>query len=223
MGPDRLLEMGAEAMGESVFYEALLLPEFGDQQTCETERAEALLACARHGEILFQDEGGHTFITNARILLSSKTGRHDDAIGLAAITHDNAQSWDSAIALANAYRRGDFLEPAADTFAQAGLDPTDVTAWLDVGDIRMGQEKYDRGLTAYERALAIEPKHPWGQPSAFFCRHKLNQEGDWLGSLQELANQEGCTCGLADCLTQMFGGYSSDDAINRARELLAEL
>ena len=65
--------------------------------------------------------------------------------------------------------------------------------------------------------------HQWALPSAFYCRHRLGIEGNWVASLREVANQEGCTCGLEGCLTTLFGTYGSADGIARAQYLLGKI
>ncbi len=74
----------------------------------------------------------------------------------------------------------------------------------------------------YESALFKDATNQWALPSAFYCRHRLGIEGNWLASLREVANQEGCTCGLEGCLTSLLGGYGSGDGIARAEYLLSK-
>lgn len=172
------------------------------------EEAEAKYGVLPHGAIL-------------RPMLLSKNGRYEEALALTEQRYRQAPNWETAVAVANAARRAGDLERAAAMFAQgAEHDPKDVTCFLEIGDIRLGQGRWADALSAYDRALAKDAEHPWALPSAFYCRHRLGMEGEWLASLREVANQEGCTCGLEGCLTSIFGGYGSQQGIARARYLL---
>lgn len=157
-------------------------------------------------------------------MLLSKNGKHKESLELTEQLYQSDPNWNTAVAVANAARRSGDLERSAEMFTVgAGHDPSDVTCWLEVGDIRLEQEKFDEALKAYETALAKEPNHQWALPSAFYCRHQLGLEGKWLASLKEVANQEGCTCGLEGCLTSILGGYGSGDGIARAEYLLSKM
>ncbi len=156
-------------------------------------------------------------------MLLSKNGRYEEALALTRECFEVAPSWESAVAYANAARRADNLDLAVQMFSAASqYDPEDVTCWLEVGDIHLEREMYSEALAGYEKVLETDSSHPWALPSAFYCRHQLGVEGNWLASLNEVANQEGCTCGLEGCLTGLFGGYGSSDAIGRAQYLLAK-
>jgi len=174
------------------------------------EEAEAKYGALPHGELL-------------RPMLLSKNGRYEEALSLTEQRYQHAPNWETAVAAANAARRAGDLERAAAMFAKgAEHDPDDVTCYLEIGDIRLEQDRCADALAAYEKALAVDAKHQWALPSAFYCRHRLGIEGNWLGSLREVAHQEGCTCGLEGCLTSLFGGYGSGDGIARAEYLLGK-
>jgi len=156
-----------------------------------------------------------------RPMLLSKNGLHQEALAVAEEGYRHAPSWESAVAAANAARRGGDMEHAAMMFATAAQhDPEDLTCWLEVGDIRLEQDRWSEALEAYDKVLAKDAQHQWALPSAFYCRHRLGIGGNWLQSLREVANQEGCTCGLEGCLSTLFGGYGSADGIARAEYLL---
>ena len=159
-----------------------------------------------------------------RPLLLSKNGRHEEALALTIRRYQQQPNWETAVAAANAARRAGDLERAAAMFAKgAEHDPDDVTCFLEVGDIRLEQDRCADALAAYEKALAKDAEHPWALPSAFYCRHRLEIDGQWLASLRELATQEGCTCGLEGCLTSIFGGYGSSQGRARAEYLLGKI
>jgi tetratricopeptide (TPR) repeat protein len=175
------------------------------------EEAEAKNKVLPHGEML-------------RSMLLSKNGRYQEALALTEQRYRQAPNWETAVAAANAARRAGEPERAAAMFAKgAEHDPHDLTCFLEIGDIRLDQEQWTDALTAYEKALAKDPQHQWALPSAFYCRHRLGIKGKWLASLREVANQEGCTCGLEACLTSIFGGYGFSQGIARAEYLLRKI
>lgn len=157
-------------------------------------------------------------------MLLSKNGRLSDARAVADQAYRESPGWETAVAAANAARRAGDLDGAVAMFTKAAdYNPNAVPTWLDIGDMRLEQKRYAEALAAYETALAKEPFNQWALPSAFYCRHKLGLEGNWLASLREVANQEGCTCGMEGCLTALLGTYGSADGIARAESLLAML
>jgi tetratricopeptide (TPR) repeat protein len=156
-----------------------------------------------------------------RPMLLSKNGKHAEAVAFSEKQFEETPSWMSAIALANAARRAGDIEYSLRMFTQSALyDSDDVTCWLEVGDMRLERQEFPEALEAYEMALSIDAMHQWALPSAFFCRYQMGFDGKWLSSLREFANQEGCTCGLEGCLTELLGRYGTEDGIARAEYLL---
>lgn len=205
-----------------IYLEALEFPEpFSSLSDADQERARDLL---QRFEELEAADGASKYSQLLHPMLLSKNGRYDEAVALTEKDYQRDPSWDTAVAVANAARRAGDLEHAAAMFAKGTEhDPTDVTCWLEVGDIRLNQTRYAEALEAYEKALEKEDTHQWALPSAFYCRHQLGMDGNWLASLREVANQEGCTCGMEGCLTALFGGYGSESGIARAEYLLKNI
>lgn len=175
------------------------------------EEAEAKYGVLPHGELL-------------RPMLLSKNGRYKEALALTEQGYRQAPNWETAVAVANTARRAGDLERAAAMFAKgAEHDREDVTCLLEIGDIRLEQDRWGDALATYEKVLAKDAEHQWALPSAFYCRHRLGIEGEWLASLREVANQTGCTCGLEGCLTSIFGGYGSSQGVARAEYLLHKI
>lgn len=175
-------------------------------------------------EVLESEHGTLPHGDLIRLMLLSKGGRYDEALALADQHYQATPSWETATRLANAARRAGDLERAVAMFAKGTEhDPKDLACWLEIGDIRLEQERFADALVAYEKALAKDEKHQWALPSAFYCRHALGFPGNWLLSLREWANQEGCTCGLEGCLTSVFGTYGSAAGITRANDLLSKV
>lgn len=204
-----------------LYYAAMEIPEpFSELSVDEKIEAQRLLA---QFEELQQVHNTVPYTELLHPMLLSKNGRFQDALALTRGHYENAPSWDTAVAYANAARRAGDLDLAATLFAVAAeYDPDDLTCWLEVGDINLERERFSEALTAYEKALEIDHSNQWALPSAFYCRHRLGIDGNWLDSLQEVANQQGCTCGMEGCLTSIFGGYGSGDGIARAEYLLSK-
>ncbi len=205
-----------------IFHSAMEIPEpFSTLSDEDKARIEGLM---RSFEALEQTYGILPYAEIIRPMLLGKSGRYEEAFALTEQQYRNAPNWKTAVAAANAARRAGNLDLAVALFTKAGEhDPDDLTCWLEVGDIRLDQEQFGEALVAYEKALAEDGEDQWALPSAFYCRHKLGTEGNWLASLREVANQEGCTCGLEGCLTTLFGGYGSTDGIDRANYLLSKM
>ena len=211
--------MKPEHVMRDIFHEAMEIPEpFSSLSDEEKQHAGELLT---RFEQLEADHGELPHRELLRPMLLSKNGRFEEALAFTEERYRQAPGWETAVALANAARRAGDLDHAVSMFSKAAEhDPDDLTCWLEVGDIRLEQDRNDEALAAYEQALAHDDKHPWALPSAFYCRHQIGVEGDWLASLREVANQEGCTCGLEGCLTSILGGYGSGESITRAQYLL---
>lgn len=204
-----------------IYDSAMEIPEpFSSLSDEEKARVEGLL---QSFEALEQRFGPLPHAEVIRPMLLAKCGRFEEALAFTDQQYRNDPNWDTAVAMANAGRRAGNLDLAVAMFTKsADHDPDDFTCWLEVGDIRLDQEQFGEALVAYEKALAKNATQSWALPSAFFCRHQLGIEGKWLASLEELANQEQCTCGLEGCLTSIIGGYGSRTGIERARELLGK-
>ena len=206
----------------NILQAAVQIPEpFSALSEDDKKSARELLALFEHAESQY-GVGPHSEVIRA--LLLSKNGRFEEALALAEQRNREAPNWKTAVAVANAARRGGDLNRAAAMFAKgAEHDPQDLTCFLEIGDIRLRQARWADALSAYEAALAKEPSHQWALPSAFYCRHQLKIPGKWLASLREVANQESCNCGLEGCLTVIFGGYGSRQGIARAKHLLERM
>jgi len=129
-------------------------------------------------------------------------------------------SWTSACALANACRRTGDPEAAATAFMEAArLDVSDVAAFLDAGDIWLNAERWASALEAYQGALRREPGQPWAKPSACYCEYRQSGDRRHLRRLRAMASARPDPCGIADFLSQTFGGFSPEDQRRRATEL----
>jgi tetratricopeptide (TPR) repeat protein len=151
----------------------------------------------------------------------SKSGRFAEAIAVAEQFANAQPSSESAVAAAMAHKRAGDIEACVAWFLKAAeLDPTDEAGLLDIGDIRLGQERYQDAIAVYEEAVRRKPKHDWAEPSILYCRYQLTKDAAPLEELRYMANAGPCDCGVADALQQMFGGYTYEDRRRRAEWLM---
>lgn len=214
--------MKPDAIVRDIYQAAVEIPEpYSSLSKDQKQSASRLLSRFEEAEAKY-GELPHSAIL--RPMLLSKNGRYEEALALTEQRYQQAPGWDTAVAAANAARRAGDPERAAAMFARgAKHDPDDVTCFLEIGDIRLEQDRWADALASYEMVLAKDAEHQWALPSAFYCRHRLGVEGEWLASLREVASQEGCTCGLEGCLTSVLGGYGSSQGIARAEYLLDKI
>jgi tetratricopeptide (TPR) repeat protein len=205
-----------------IYQTAVKIPEpFSSLSEDEKQSASRLMNRFEEAEAKY---GVLPHVEFLRPMLLSKNGRYEEALALTEQSYQQSPNWETAVAAANAARRAGDLERAAAMFAKgAEHDPNDETCLLEIGDIRLGQDRCADALVAYEKVLGKDAMHQWALPSAFYCRYRLGIEGNWLASLREVVHQEGCTCGLEGCLTSVFGGYGSSDGIARAEYLLSKI
>lgn len=214
--------MSPKEIVQEIFDLANQIPEpYSELSDEDREKASALLARFQSTE----ENVGELPYRNVMIpLLLSKNGMHEEALSFTEEYYAKSPSWDTAIACANSARRSGNIDRAIEMFKR-GLehDPGDISCWLEIGDIKLEQNYYQEALEAYDHALEKNDSHQWALPSSFYCKHMMGIDGAWLQSLREVANQQGCTCGMQGCLTKVFGGYGSEDGISRAKYLLSKL
>jgi tetratricopeptide (TPR) repeat protein len=159
-----------------------------------------------------------------RLMALGKLGRFAAAVREAGAAHDAQPGWHTAVAAANAFRRGGRpLEAVPYLRLAARYDARDVSALLDMGDIYLSAGEWKRATTAYERALRRQPQHPWAVPSLAFCRYRLTGDRKFLTRLRRLARSRGDACGVADFLAGLMGEQGPAVRSRRAQELLAVL
>ncbi|MFN7976012.1 MAG: tetratricopeptide repeat protein [Acidobacteriota bacterium] len=157
----------------------------------ESERAEVreLLPLA---ELL-----GARFPSDADIVwchagLLRKAGHHERAIAISRSELAREPTWLSAVGLGNALRDAGDLDGARDSLARAlELDPADVTAALDIGDIMLEAGRLEESLAGYEKALERQPHHQWAKPSHAYVRWALTRDDTWRKRLDAIANVSG--------------------------------
>ncbi len=118
------------------------------------------------------------------------TGNVDEAIAVAHRAHAEARGYMTGIALAMALKAKGDLDGAVAAYRDAlALQPEDVAARRDIGDLELGRGRWDSALAAYEEVLAIDPRDDWALPSAAYVRVVRGGEGSEaaLAKLRELA------------------------------------
>jgi tetratricopeptide (TPR) repeat protein len=122
-------------------------------------------------------------------MILRRIGRLDDALQVANAAFTRKPSWVSATALAQAHRKLGHVDQALAAYERAlELDPDDLTARLDIGDMLLDARRLEESLRAYEDVLAVEPRHPWALPSTCFLQAKFfSGEPTWRADLERLA------------------------------------
>jgi len=100
-----------------------------------------------------------------------RSARYEDAIRAAEAAVASDGGWRAHVAVACAKRDAKDLEGAVAAFEKASeVDPTDVSALLDIGDIRLDQGQTNYALAAYDQALLRQADQPWAKASATYLR-----------------------------------------------------
>lgn len=150
----------------------------------------------------------HDEVTLLACILLRHRGRLDDAIALAERSFARTPAWSTAIELAASHRaRGDIEEAAAYYEKGSALDPSDVAALLDLGDLLLERRRFDRASGAYRRALEREPGNAWAEASLLFseaCSNVRPQARDELARLARAGNRR-----ARELLPALDGGKSS--------------
>jgi tetratricopeptide (TPR) repeat protein len=120
--------------------------------------------------------------------LLRKTGELERAIATATAAYAADPSTATAVALGMAHRaRGEMDEAIAAFQKGAAHDPKNPYVHLDIGDIRLDREDWAGALAAYEAALAIKPEEGWAEPSAMYCRYRIDGDAKHVKALEKLA------------------------------------
>jgi tetratricopeptide (TPR) repeat protein len=214
-------ELGASGL-HSIF--ATLLRRYPEADQLTAQQKEHLQLAVRQ---LRRAEGVLGFdekLLVLRLMALGKLGRFTAAVQEAEAAHDAHPGWHTAVAAANAIRRsGQPLAAAPYLRLAARYDAQEVSALLDLGDIYLNAGQWKRAITAYQRALRRQPKHPWAVPSLAFCRYRSSGDRKLLARLRRWARWRGDGCGVADFLAGLQGEHGPESRRRRARELLALL
>lgn len=116
---------------------------------------------------------GRGFSWYASSSIARKLGKFPEAVDLSRQGAMVEPSFMTAIGHANALREAGRIEEAVAQMHEARRhDPEDVTTFLDVGDMRMDQERWQEAADAYAQVLAKEPSHPFAGAYMHYARFK---------------------------------------------------
>lgn len=121
--------------------------------------------------------------TMIRAGLLRKAGLYDEALAVAGPI-EQATEFNQAAAIGLALRRKGLYGASAQAFA-AGLKlaPDVIAGHLEAGDSHFEGGDWQKALAWYESAMQLEPAHAWAEPSAWFCRWKLDGDEAWMTRL----------------------------------------
>jgi tetratricopeptide (TPR) repeat protein len=120
--------------------------------------------------------------------LFRKAGLFDEAEGVVRRALDESPDWHKATALGLLLREKGDVPGAEGAFRLAlKMDPDDVSARLEAGDMLFNRGQWREALGWYDHALKADAQHKWALPSAQFCRWKLTGDEGHLRAMIELA------------------------------------
>lgn len=186
--PPGAVESLPEACALGLF--SLLLTRSPEARLLPLPRLREMQRSARLSERFAGKHPGGGMITMLRAGLLRKAGLFDEALAVVRPVLDRAPDWHTATALGLILRQKGDCPAAEDAFRLAlRLDPSDVSARLEAGDMFFERQQWGQALGWYKNALGVDRRQPWAQPSALFCRWKQTGDEGPLRELVGLANQ----------------------------------
>ena len=117
-----------------------------------------------------------------------KLGDLDGALATAIRAHEAGPCVATCLAVAMAKRsRGELAESIPIFRDVLRYDPTNAYVLLDIGDIHLELGDVHGALAAYEQSLSLQPHQEWAEPSALYCRYRLERDTVHLKALKALA------------------------------------
>lgn len=216
----QLAEAGIETVARRI---GRISQEFGEFDSLdESERKQLSRALQILVRLEAVDRNGSEVPRLVKIIVLGKLGEFAAAIDEASKSYEANRTWNTAITLANTFRRAGNLHRAIEMWSVAAdLDPKDVTALLEIGDSYLSMKEWVAAIKTYERAVEREPDQAWAVPSIHYCQYMVTGDRNWLRRVQRQANKKPDECGVENILAQLTGSYSSDIGIQRAQQLLA--
>lgn len=115
----------------------------------------------------------------ARCAILRRLEQYDRALAIATALHEGERSWRSAVCVAMALREMGETEKAMAAYREAAdLDPTELTTYLDMGDLLLGAGEFAAAAKEFDKACIIEDESPWAFPSLLYCRCFSEEESD---------------------------------------------
>jgi tetratricopeptide (TPR) repeat protein len=221
LGARSMRELGTPGL-RAIF--ATLLPRYPEADRTTEPQKECLRLAVRQMRRAKRLFGFEEKLHVLQLMALGKLGRFAAAVREAEAAHEANPGWHTAIAAANALRRGGrALDAVAYLRLAARYDRQDVSALLEIGDTYLNVGKWKLAITAYERALRREPEHHWAIPSIAFCRYQLTGDSKLLARLRRMARSRGDSCGVADFFAGLQGGHGPSSRRSRAQDLVARI
>ncbi len=124
-----------------------------------------------------------------RCALLRKLGRYEDSLIAARELFEKYPSYLTAVGLSMSCKFADDFDGAEKALMQAiEFKPDDIQVRLDLGDLYVDQENWDKALFRYQEVLEIDPSENWALPSVYYCRYKVTDEAAWVDQLLKLAD-----------------------------------
>jgi tetratricopeptide (TPR) repeat protein len=150
--------------------------------------AKALLPALRH---LMRRDPLHEAIAFSAVRAARNAGQTAEAVVLATDAYRRGPSWMTASARGMALAANADVAAAIEAYRDAlRHDPSDTTAWLDIGDLCILAQP-ERACEAYDAVLAREPEHPWALPSRLYLRWRNDGDASARERILVLAKQDG--------------------------------
>lgn len=142
--------------------------------------------CKRYATTHSAESEDYAIMVQAGLL--RKAGLLDEAETFVRAALEKSTDWQSATALGLILREKEEYKQAEEAFEQAlKVEPGDMSARLEAGDMHLNQENYESATKWYESALSLKSTDEWAYPSALFCQWMQNKNKRSLGELIELA------------------------------------
>lgn len=99
-------------------------------------------------------------------------------------------NWHVATTLGLSLWRSGDTQGAEKAFEAAiQMDPEDISARLEAGDMFLDSGEWQRSLNWYDDVLSAHPQHSWAHPSSLYCRWRITSEERYANDLIELAKR----------------------------------
>jgi tetratricopeptide (TPR) repeat protein len=180
---------------------------------------------ARLADRFLKDDDDPGLAVMLRAGLLRKAGLFDEAKAVVGPVLKRTPNWHAAVALGLILRAEGKVEEAEDAFKEAlDLDPKDVSARLEAGDMYFDRQEWEPALKWYQNALKKERGQPWAKASSLYCRWKLDKDERDLEDLVALAKKENPRAGEL-CQKEFFGQLPepADATANGLRQIRKEI
>lgn len=160
------------------------------QQDREIRKILAKFRKTEAEEIPTEPQQDPDYVTMVQAGLLRKAGQLDDAETLVRTSMNKSADWLSAISLGLVLREKNQIDEAEDAFKLAiRLEPGDLSARIEAGDMRLNEENWSAALSWYETALSLKPTDECAYPSILYCNWMKDRSKKNLSELVELAHQ----------------------------------